>query len=69
MPKDGVIHRKSSRVDLLEVVSDISEAKVEALKRLELIVDAGREGADGDVADISEEVLDTNLFSFLSLDY
>lgn len=36
---------------------------------MELIVDAGGEGTDGDIADVAEEVLDTNFFGFLSFNY
>lgn len=42
---------------------------MEALEGLELVIYAGGEGADGDVTDIAEEVLDADLFSFLGFDY
>lgn len=42
---------------------------MEALERLELVVYTGSEGADGDVADITEEVLNADFFCFFCLDY
>ena len=41
---------------------------MKALERLELVGDAGGEGADSDVADIAEEVLDADLFCLLCFD-
>lgn len=42
---------------------------MEALEGLELVIYTGGEGANGDVTDITEEVLDTDLFSFFGFDY
>lgn len=42
---------------------------MEALEGLELVIYAGGEGADGDVTDIAEEVLDADLFGFFGFDY
>lgn len=41
---------------------------MEALQRLKLGGYAGGKGADGNVANVAEEVLNTNLFCFFSLD-
>lgn len=41
---------------------------MQALERLELICDTGAEGADGDITDISEEVLNADFFGFLGFD-
>lgn len=54
--------------DLLEVGLDVAEAVVQALQGLELVGDAGRQGADGDVADVAQQVLDANLLGLLGLD-
>lgn len=39
------------------------------MEGLELVVYAGGEGADGDVADITEEVLDADFFGLFGFDY
>ena len=63
-----MVDRKRAAVDLLQVVTDVSQAEVEALQGLELVVNTGGEGADGDIADVSEEVLNTDLFGLFGLD-
>ena len=64
-----MVDRKRTVVDLLQVVPDVTQAEVEALQGLELVVDAGGKGADGDVADVSKEVLNADLFGLFGLDY
>ena len=54
---------------LLEVLADVAEAEVQALEGLQLGGYAGGEGADGDVADVAEEVFDADLFGFFGFDY
>lgn len=54
--------------DFLEVLADVAQAQVQALQGLELGCDAGGESADGDVADVAEEVLDADFLRFLGLD-
>ncbi len=55
--------------DFLEVGADVAEAEVQALQGLELGGYARGEGADGDVADVAEEVLDAYFFGFFGFDY
>lgn len=53
---------------LLQVLADVAEAQMQPLQGLQLGCDAGGEGADGDVADVAEEVLDADLFGFFGFD-
>lgn len=41
---------------------------MQPLERLELVGDARRQGTNSDVADVSQQVLDSNLLCFLGLD-
>lgn len=41
---------------------------MKSLEGLELVVNACCEGADGNITDVSEEVFNTDLLSFLSFD-
>ena len=41
---------------------------MQSLKRLQLVRDPSGERSDGDVADVSKQVLNTNLLCFLGLD-
>lgn len=41
---------------------------MQALEGLELVGDAGREGADCDIADVAEEVLDADFLGFFCFD-
>ena len=66
--QDGVVDGQLAVEDLLEVCLDVAEAEVQALQGLELVGDAGREGADGHVADVAQQVLDADLLGLLGLD-
>jgi hypothetical protein len=65
--EDGVIDRELPVEDLLQVCLDVTETEVEALEGLQLVGNASGEGADRDVSDIAQEVLDTDLFGLLGL--
>lgn len=52
---------------LLQVSTDIAESKMQSLKRLKLIGDPGRECPDSNVSNVSEEMLNANLFRLFSL--
>jgi hypothetical protein len=64
-----MIHRELLVEDLLQVGLDVSEAEVKTLQGLELVGDAGGEGANGDITNIAEEVLNADLLGFFGLDY
>lgn len=55
--------------DFLEVLPDVAQAEMQALQGLELRGYACGEGADCDVADVAEEVLDADFFGFFGFDY
>jgi hypothetical protein len=55
--------------DFLEVGRNVAEAEVKALEGLELVGYPSREGADGYIAYVAQEVLDANLLGLLGLDY
>ena len=63
-----MVCRKFAVEDFLEVGANVPEAVVQALEGLQLFVYSGREGADGYVADVAEEVFYTNFFGFFCLD-
>lgn len=52
--EDGVVDRQLAVEHFLEIGLDVAEAKVQALKGLELGSYAGGEGADCDVADVAQ---------------
>ena len=66
--EDGVVDGEVAVENLLQVSLDVSEAEMESLEGLELVCDAGGEGADCYVADIAQEMLDANLLGFFGLD-
>ena len=66
--EDGVVDGELAVEDLLKIRRDVAEPEVEALEGLELVGNTRREGADGDVADVTEEMLDANLLCFFGLD-
>ena len=53
----------------LEIGADVAEPEVQALQGLELGCYACGEGADCDVADVAEEVLNAYFFGFFGFDY
>lgn len=63
-----MVGRELAVKNFLEVCADVPEAVVEALEGLELSVYSGGEGADSNVADVSEEVLNTDFFGFFCFD-
>ena len=67
--EDGVVDGEFLVDYLLEVLADVAEAEVQALEGLQLGGDAGGKGANGDVADVAEEVLDADFFGFFGFDY
>ena len=52
----------------LQVLANVPEPVVQALQRLQLRCYARGEGADGDVADVAQEVLDAYFFGFFGFD-
>lgn len=68
VPQDRVVDGEFTLLDLLEIMAYISKSKVESLKGLELGGDACGEGADGDVTDITQQMLNTDLLGFLGFD-
>ena len=54
---------------LLQVLAYVAEPEVQALQGLQLRCYARGEGADGYVADVTEEVLDAYFFGFFGFDY
>lgn len=63
-----MVDREVAVEDLLEVALDVPEAEMEALEGLELVCEASREGADRYVADVAQEVLDSDFFSLFGFD-
>lgn len=63
-----MVNGKLAVQNFLEIVANVAEPEVQALEGLELRGDTCRECADGDVANVSEEVLDADLFRFFGFD-
>ena len=64
-----MVHGQVPVEHFLQVEANVAQAQVQSLQRLQLGGDAGGEGADGDVADVAQEVFDANLLGFFGLDF
>lgn len=64
-----MIHWELATKNFFKVGSNVPESEMEALKRLELGVDPSGQRANGNVADIAEQMFNTYLFCLLSFDY
>ncbi len=66
--ENGMVDWELAVEHFLEVGLNVSEAQVETLERLQLGGYAARESADCNVADVAQEVLDSDLFCFFGFD-
>lgn len=54
--------------DFLKVLSNVAESKVQTLEGLQLRCNTGREGTNGNITNVAEEVFNAYFFSFFGFD-